>query len=1222
MAPVPSRLPSPQVATTILAGARQAPVPARPAPPAKAVSAAASARTAAALSPTGRASLGGIATSVRGVGGGVALSLVPPAAQMPLRPGAPVAGLARPPAAEAAGPATLEPPQIAPPETPATAEAARAAPSPSALGGEGETATKGKAPAEEGRSGGDAQGKDAEGKAKGAAAEEGAAKEGAAKEGEAPERKKRSAREAIAPAAAGVRSRATGARAHSTSPSIPVGSAENAAISPATERARGAAAETVTKMDAAEADRVRRDAFKTALQTAITNATTPAPRTESAAERMMKQGASDASRALRGELTTQKDAAAGPMQTAAKTEVSPETQQVAPETSLAPEPMGKPPAPVAARSVVPEKLPPEQLDYSEDRAPTDKAMADAGVTTEQLEKGNEPAFGTAIEARSTAEKHEAKAEAQYRKTEAGVQAKAHGKAQAELAEGLGDMHGVRGEKVGSVVNQQTATQAKNAAERKRITDTITGIKTSTKALVDGILAAMDADAARIFEAGLKDAEAIYEQVFEDAKGGVGTWLTTWGDDWEELIESSLATARQAYLRRVDQAIDAVADSVDTKLKAAKDCVTAGRMQVDTFVKGLDASLLAFGKEAQDAVGADFDALEGEIDSRRDALIEKLVVQYKASFERMEAKEQELREANKSLWQRVYDATVGLIKKILAFKDMLLTVLAKAASVIGDIISDPIGFLGNLVDGVMLGLKNFMGNIGTHLKKGLMEWLFGALAGAGLQLPETFDLQGIVSIVLQVLGLTYANFRARAVAIVGEPVVAALEQAAEVFKVIVTEGIPGLWRFIKDKLTDLKSMVLDAIFDFIQEKVIVAGITWVIGLLNPASAFFKACKAIYDIVMFFVNRGSQILALVNAVIDSIAAIAKGSIGVAATMVENALAKAIPVAIGFLASLLGLGDISGTIRKTIEKAQAPVNKAIDWVINGAVKVVKAAGNLVKGLVGGGKKKPATPEEKETSGDPKHDAQVDAGLEAVEAAELEVAPEGRPTREQAEDVLRRVRKDHPVFTGGSVVDGEDHWIYELTASSHKKHGRSLQRKAARMIKKLAAIEGVQGVDKLIKVLGSNLTDAQLNGYLFQAERTLHWHDKGVLRYVELEMHFTSAGRAEVSVFDIVIQDEDLEGKENSRSTLIFIDTKSWSEATRLGQVVQSAKSKVARDEARQALQMWVDRAAARLNKYRRLGIAVVVEWKGPVPDVIAQLRRPASAIVFGSIDITGVP
>src|SRR6185503_16791428 len=102
-------------------------------------------------------------------------------------------------------------------------------------------------------------------------------------------------------------------------------------------------------------------------------------------------------------------------------------------------------------------------------------------------------------------------------------------------------------------------------------------------------------------------------------------------------------------------------------------------------------------------------------------------------------------------------------------------------------------------------------------------------------------------------------------------------------------------------------------------------------------------------------------------------AKGSIGVAATFVENALAKGIPVAIGFLASLLGLGDISETIKKTIEKAQAPVNKAIDWVINGAVKVVKAAGSLVKGLVGG-KEKPKpkeAPEHKEDLGDAKNAA-----------------------------------------------------------------------------------------------------------------------------------------------------------------------------------------------------------------------------------------------------------
>jgi hypothetical protein len=64
------------------------------------------------------------------------------------------------------------------------------------------------------------------------------------------------------------------------------------------------------------------------------------------------------------------------------------------------------------------------------------------------------------------------------------------------------------------------------------------------------------------------------------------------------------------------------------------------------------------------------------------------------------------------------------------------------------------------------------------------------------------------------------------------------------------------------------------------------------LLNPASAFVKAAMAIYDIVMFFVNQGSQVLALMNAVIEAITAIASGAVGGAAKLVENALARSLP------------------------------------------------------------------------------------------------------------------------------------------------------------------------------------------------------------------------------------------------------------------------------------------------------------------------------------------
>jgi len=838
-----------------------------------------------------------------------------------------------------------------------------------------------------------------------------------------------SPRGAMGPAIAALHQRAAVMAHKHSAPEVAVGSAQAAGVKPETEQARGAAALTVANLDAAKPGEVKRDDFRSKLKAAI-DAATPKPKTESEADDLMKNGATKASGMMGGELSTQRDAAASPLKSAA-TEVPKDAIPAPPRTELQPEQTGAPPAPVSAASVVPAPLPAQRLDYSSDRAPTDQVMADAKVTRPQLEKGNEPAFGATVSARSNAEKHEETVQARYRKSEATVQGQAHNAAQAQVAQGLAGMHGMRGLHIGKVAGKQTATAAKNALERQRVTETINGIRDDTRKQVESILGEMEAGAATRFEAGLKQAEKAYADTFEDAKGGIGTWLTTWGDAWEKHIETSLDKARGAYMGAVDVAVDTVAAFVEEKLKAAKQGVAAGRQKVETFVHGLDASVKQFGEEALKTVSADFDGMGSEIDQRRDGLVDKLAEQYKASYDRMSAMEEQLRDENKSLWQRVYDATVGVVKQILAFKDMLLNVLSKAAGVINDIIADPIGFLGNLVAGVMQGLKNFMSNIGTHLLKGLMAWIFGTLEGAGLQLPDSFDLKGIVSIVLQVLGLTYANFRDRAVKIVGEPVVSGLEKAAGVIKIVMTEGVGGLWNFIKEKVADLKSMVLDAIFDFVKEKVIFAGITWIIGLLNPASAFFKACKAIYDIVMFFITRGSQILELVNAVVDSMTAIAKGSIGVAATFVENALAKAIPVAIGFLAGLLGLGDISGTVKKTIDKAQAPVNKAIDWVINTAVKGAKG---LLKLIGVGGKKneKKVPPNMESGEGGKTGERTVEQKRAALHEALLEAEALQRNPKlsdRQIINGLSTIRQSYGLVALSLVVDSED----EVTETVH---------------------------------------------------------------------------------------------------------------------------------------------------------------------------------------------
>ena len=152
-------------------------------------------------------------------------------------------------------------------------------------------------------------------------------------------------------------------------------------------------------IDAVPPGEVPKQSFKEALRRAIDEAT-PKPRTEDEADRVMSQGATDASAQLNAQLGVQREQAAGPLRSAAQAEAAPATEAGVPAPALVPEPAGPAPEPVPAGPVVPAPLPAERLDYSSDRSPTDQAMAEAGVSTEQLQRGSEPEFAPALEARS------------------------------------------------------------------------------------------------------------------------------------------------------------------------------------------------------------------------------------------------------------------------------------------------------------------------------------------------------------------------------------------------------------------------------------------------------------------------------------------------------------------------------------------------------------------------------------------------------------------------------------------------------------------------------------------------------------------------------------------------------------------------------------------------------------------------------------------------------
>jgi hypothetical protein len=282
---------------------------------------------------------------------------------------------------------------------------------------------------------------------------------------------------------------------------------------------------------------------------------------------------------------------------------------------------------------------------------------------------------------------------------------------------------------------------------------------------------------------------------------------------------------------------------------------------------------------------------------------------------------------------------GVLSLAGGFGPRVMAIVRRAGGVFSTIIKDPIKFLGNLITAIRGGFERFSDNILDHLRTGLLQWLLGALSGAGLTPPDKWDLKGFVSIIVQVLGLSYdKSVRPRLVKLIGERGVAFIEGVFDFVKTLVTGGLSAAWEKILEYAENLQEMVIGAIRDWVAKSVVGAAITKLITMFNPVGAIIQGIMTIYNTIVFFIERAQQIAELVEAVFDSIANIAAGNLGAAISYVERTMGRALPVIIGFLARLIGLGGISDRIKQIIEKVQAIVDMAIDKVVDFIVKRVR--------------------------------------------------------------------------------------------------------------------------------------------------------------------------------------------------------------------------------------------------------------------------------------------
>ncbi|MER7519952.1 hypothetical protein [Streptomyces sp. NPDC126499] len=790
--------------------------------------------------------------------------------------------------------------------------------------------------------------------------------------------------------------------------------AQDAAVAPPDDKEAQGKAANAEKMNAAEPGAFDKAAFIAAVDKAIE---AQAPKNLDEADKFSGSGKADkVKEEVDGKVADGKNTSVKDIETTTKAPPDTSAAKDKPVTPMAPDrPPGNPGAPRAA-DAVPDKQPAAVTDFSEGPAENDKALADAEVTEEQLAKGNEPEFDAALKAKKTAETDSAKAPGQARSAEEQQLSAAKAGAAAAGAQAMNTLTATRAAAGKAVDGGKGETKSKDERKRAEVTAKLQKVFDATKKDVEATLEGLDKKVDTAFTAGEKSARDAFTadhkarmKKYKDKRYsglmGKARWVKDKFAGLPEEANALYQESRKLYVARMRTVISSVADLIGAELGRAKSRIAQGRAELKAEVDRLPSDLKQFGEEAAKDFAGKFEDLEATVDEKSEQLVQDLAQKYTQALNAVDEEIKKLQEANKGLIDKAKDAIVGVIKTINELKNLLLGILAKAASAVMKIIKDPIGFLGNLVRAVGAGLQLFVANIGEHLKKGLVSWLLGTAVRAGLEIPDRFDLRGIITLIASLLGLTWDNIRTRVTRKgVPDEAMSAVESTVPVAQSLAREGPAGAVKEIQAETGDLKATILSKLTEYLVPTVIIAGITWIVSLLNPASAFVRAVKGIIDIVTFVVTQGAQIADFVNAVLDAVIAIANGGAAGVPKMVETALAASIPLLIGFLAALLGIGNLANKVRSVFQAVSRPVNRAIDKIVDFLAK---------KGRALWQKRKPKPKPKRPTAGDP--------------------ANGGRdPARSLSPRQKQQLAKDAAEYTYRQVIKGKPKDIPHVLASS----------------------------------------------------------------------------------------------------------------------------------------------------------------------------------------------
>lgn len=612
---------------------------------------------------------------------------------------------------------------------------------------------------------------------------------------------------------------------------------------------------------------------------------------------------------------------------------------------------------------------PEHTDVSKYTNDASKKLDDEGITQEQLDMVDSGDLAEANKEKKKMEKIEKTEPAKAKQVATQAKGAVELELQQEEKKGRKELTEKRKNDLSETRQKQGATKTALEKKREKVAKDINDIYEKAQTSVKTKLENLETQSMKRFDEGNAKASKKFEvDVKSDIKAferrrysGFWGWAKR-AKDWllgmDDLpeVKQIFDTNRSTFVTTIDKLVADISAENKKVIEGCKQELADAKKKIKKYVDSLGPDLKDIGKKASEEMNRKLGALDQFIAKKETELKNKLQDKQKAAIKEIDKKIEKMKEAMSGALAKLGKLLLYAAKKFFTWAlekfgfslAEIEDIINKGAAVLKAIFTQPIQFVKNLVKAASTGFENFGKNFLKHLKNALFEWLTGSLEG--ITLPTTWDFKGIISVALQMIGISYANIRKHMVDAAGEPVVVALEEGFTLVKTLVTEGPIAAWEKLKELAGELKKAFVDAVKDFIKWKIIEEAIKWVVSLFIPGAGIIKAIIGIYDTIVFFIQKAKQIAQMIGNFLGSIGQIAMGNVAAGADALEQGLARGLTLVISFLAQLLRMTGITNKIKEAIAKVRGKVDKvlakAAKWVVGKAKNFLGKAGSKALG------------------------------------------------------------------------------------------------------------------------------------------------------------------------------------------------------------------------------------------------------------------------------------